>query len=115
MIRYGIDNGINYVDTAYFYHNENSEVVLGKALGDGYREKVKLATKSPLWYIKTTEDFDKYLDEQLEKLQTDHIDFYLFHGLSKKSWDFINDLNLLKEAEDAVKDGRIKYIGFLIP
>jgi uncharacterized protein len=112
IIRHAIDGGVNYVDTAYFYHNGKSEIVVGKALRDGYREKVKLATKAPLWYIKSTGDYDKYLDEQLKKLQTEHIDFYLFHGLSARTWEFINNLNLLKEAEDAVKDGRIGHIGF---
>ncbi len=113
MIRCAIDSGVNYVDTAYPYHEKNSEIVTGKALKDGYREKVKLATKSPVWSIRKTEDFDRYLNEQLDKLQTDHIDFYLFHGLDKKKWDnVVLKLNLLERAESALRDGKIGYIGF---
>jgi len=113
MIRYAIDQGVNYVDTAYPYHNGNSEIVTGKALGDGYRQKVKLATKSPLWLIQKPEDFDTYLDEQLKKLSTDHIDFYLLHGLSAQRWEnVILKFDLLRRAEGAVEDGRISYLGF---
>lgn len=112
MIRYAIDAGVNYVDTAYPYHGGSSEIVVGKALQDGYRQKVKLATKSPLWFVKESQDFDKFLNEQLKKLQTDHIDFYLFHGLDKQKWDLILHLDLLGKAEAAIKDGRIGHIGF---
>jgi predicted aldo/keto reductase-like oxidoreductase len=112
MIRLGIDSGINYVDTAYPYHNGNSELVLGKALQDGYRQKVKLATKSPVWLIQKPEDFDTYLNEQLKKLRTDHIDFYLLHALSDERWELVLKYKMLERAEAAIKDGRIGHLGF---
>ncbi|MDD1750501.1 MAG: aldo/keto reductase [Methanothrix sp.] len=112
MLRYSIDNGVNYVDTAYPYHNGESEPFLGRALRGGYREKVNLATKLPSWLIKSREDMDRYLDEQLKRLQTDHIDFYLVHGLMKPFWETLRSLNVTDFLDDAIADGRIKYAGF---
>lgn len=113
MVRSAIDRGVNYVDTAYPYHNGNSEIVLGKALKDGYRERIKLATKSPVWMIKKAKDFDTFLDQQIKRLQVDQIDFYLLHGLDKRRWDdVVLKLDLLKRAEAAIQDGRIKHLGF---
>ncbi len=113
IIRHAIDNGVNYLDTGYPYHMGNSELVTGKALLSGYREKVKIATKSPLWFVTSGADFDKFLDEQLKKLQTDHIDYYLLHGVGKERWDnCVLKFGLLEKAEAAIKDGRIGHIGF---
>jgi predicted aldo/keto reductase-like oxidoreductase len=112
MIRYAIDQGVNYVDTAYPYHGGNSEKLVGRALQDGYRERVKLATKLPCWEVKKTEDFDRLLNEQLERLQTEHIDFYLLHALNEKSWATMRELNILDAAEKALAAGRIHYLGF---
>ncbi len=112
MIRYAIDHGVNYIDTAYPYHDGESERFLGRALQDGYREKVHLATKLPMWAIETTADADRILDEQLEKLQTDHIDFYLFHGLRRARWELIQRLDLISWAEKVRAQGKIRYLGF---
>ncbi len=113
MIRHAIDQGLNYIDTAYPYHSKASEILVGKALQDGYRERVFLATKSPCWLIKGEGDFDRYLDEQLKKLQTDHIDFYLLHSLDRARWEgTILKHHVLESAERAKQDGRIRYLGF---
>jgi predicted aldo/keto reductase-like oxidoreductase len=112
MIRYAIDLGVNYIDTAYIYHEKNGETVVGKALLNGYREKVKLATKLPSWLVDNPDDFNRFLDEQLEKLQTDHIDFYLLHALNTSYWPKLRDWDVLNWAEGAIADGRIHYLGF---
>ncbi len=111
MIRYAIDNGVNYVDTAYPYHMGESEVIVGKALKDGYREKVHLVTKCPIWFVKKREDFDKYLNEQIERMQTNP-DIYLFHGLNMERLEKIKELNLIEKMEEAQAEGKFKYIGF---
>jgi hypothetical protein len=113
MLRHAIDEGVNYIDTAQPYHSERSEILVGKALADGYREKVKLATKLPTWLVQKPADFDRLLDEQLKKLQTDHIDFYLLHALNHSRWeDVVLKHNLLGKASAALRDGRIRHLGF---
>ncbi|MBN1994453.1 MAG: aldo/keto reductase [Anaerolineae bacterium] len=112
MLHYAIDHGVNYVDTAYPYHGGQSEWVVGRALQGGYRNKVKLATKLPTWLTNESGDFDKFLNEQLQKLQTDHIDFYLLHALGAERWRKLAKLNVLEWAEKAIADGRIGYLGF---
>jgi predicted aldo/keto reductase-like oxidoreductase len=112
MIQYSIDHGVNYVDTAYPYHEGQSEVVVGKALQGGYREKVKLATKMPCWLVEKFEDFDKFLDEQLERLQTEHIEFYLLHAIWTDRWEKMQRMQVFDWAEKAIADGRIGTLGF---
>jgi uncharacterized protein len=112
MIRRAIDGGVNYVDTAWGYHGGNSERVLGKALADGYRRKVKLVTKLPTWLVKESGDFDRFLDEQLGKLQTDRLDLYLLHALGKDTWGKVRDLGVLRWAEKARASGRFERFGF---
>lgn len=96
MVRYAIDHGVNYVDTAWPYHVEKSEVFLGEVLKDGYREKVELVSKSPIWLVLTQDDLEKYLDLQLSKLQTSYLDIYLLHGLNQDKLKKIKNLDLLK-------------------
>jgi uncharacterized protein len=110
MIEYAVENGVNYFDTAYVY--AGSEVLTGKALRGGLREKIFLATKSPLSFgignsIEKPEDFDVYLNEQLHRLRTEYIDFYLLHGLNKNTWEKVKKLNLLGKLDAAKKEGKI--------
>ena len=87
-------------------------LLVGRVLEGGYREKVRLATKLPCWLIERAEEFDRYLDEQLERLRTDHIEFYLLHSLREETWHKMRDLGVLEWAEGARQDGRIGYLGF---
>ncbi len=118
MIKFAIDNGVNYVDTAWPYHGSGmgeagmSELFVGKFLKDGYREKVLLATKLPTWLVDSRAKMDEILNEQLARLQTNYIDFYLVHALNKRSWTKIKDLGVLDFLEKAKVDGKIRHIGF---
>lgn len=112
MIRTAIDNGVNYVDTAYVYHGGMSEVLVGKALKDGYREKTKVATKLPVWELKTEADFDRLLDEQLGRLDIDAIDFYLLHALDKERWENLLKMNVFEHIRQYKASGKVKHIGF---
>ncbi len=112
QILYSIDHGINYIDTAWTYHLGENEPFLGRILADGYREKVKLATKLPSWAIKSREDMDRILNSQLKRLRTDHIDYYLVHALVGALWDKLEKLDVLNFLDRAKADGRITNAGF---
>jgi predicted aldo/keto reductase-like oxidoreductase len=118
MLHYAIDHGVTYVDTAYFYHAEQfgmagaSEPFVGEALSGGYRERVSLATKLPLGLVKTRDDMDRYLEEQLTRLRTDHVDFYLLHGMNFKTWERMRDLGVIEFLEGARAQGLIGHPAF---
>lgn len=112
MLCYAIDNGVNYLDTAYGYHSGMSEIFLGKFLKNGYRQKIFLATKLPLYLIKEKGDARKYLDEQLVRLQTETIDMYLLHGLNKRTWETVKNFDILNFLDDVRKKGNIRFTGF---
>jgi len=117
MIHMAIENGVNYFDTAYPYHAENfsspgnSEPFLGKVL-KGYREKVYMATKLPCWLVESREDMDRILDEQLQRLDTEYIDFYLLHSLNRGTWTKMLKNGALDFLNDALKCRKIRYAGF---
>jgi len=112
QIRFAIDNGVNYMDTAWPYHGGESEILLGKALKDGYRDRVKVATKLPSWMIRSRADMDRYLAAQLEKLGTDRIDYYLVHTLDGPLWETMQGLGVAGFLDRARADGRIVNAGF---
>ncbi len=118
LIHYAIDHGVNFVDTAYFYHaavfgeRGESEPFVGKALSGGWRKKVHLATKLPLFLVNERAQMDTFLDEQMESLKTDYLDFYLLHGLNGESWDRVYNLGVLDFLDKARKDGRIRFPAF---
>ena len=112
QIRYAADKGVNYFDTAWPYHSGNSEVILGKALKEGYREKVKIADKLPHWLCKKRDDMDYYLDEQLKRLDVEQIDYYLIHMLDGDSWKKNVEMGIVDFMDKAKSSGKIKNIGF---
>ena len=109
LIRRAIDGGVTYLDTAYVYLDRTSEIVLGKALLDGYREKVTIATKMPMEYVHNRQEMQALLDEELKKLQTDHIDFYLMHGINREKWEYFKSIGAPQFFEDMVREGKIRY------
>jgi predicted aldo/keto reductase-like oxidoreductase len=111
MIDRALQLGINYFDTAYRYHNGQSEPFLGKAL-EGVRDEVMIATKLPPWACEKPSDFDRILNEQLKNLRTDYIDFYLLHGLNQTAWEKMKSLDVLSVLDKILEDGRARYIGF---
>jgi len=118
MLHHAIESGVNYVDTAFPYHGTSfqtpgaSETFVGEALAGDYRDRVMLATKLPPWVVQSRGDMDTILAGQLERLQTDHIDCYLLHGLNPSTWKKIRDLGALEFLDSALADGRIRYAGF---
>ena len=109
LIRRAIDGGVTYLDTAYVYLGKTSEIVLGKALRDGYRDRVTIATKMPLEAVHDRASMEALLQEELTKLQTDHIDFYLMHGINKEKWERFKAIGAPQFFDDMKKEGKIRY------
>lgn len=112
IVREAIDGGVNYLDTAWNYHRENSEGFLGAILAGGYREKVRIATKMPCWLVEKPDDLDRFFETQMERLQVDHVDFYLLHALQRDWWDRMKSVGYLDWAEKKMSDGLIGHLGF---
>ncbi len=109
LIRKAIDGGVTYIDTAYVYLDKTSEIVLGKALLDGYRDKVTIATKMPAEAVHNRAEMEALLETELKKLQTDHIDFYLMHGINKEKWEYFKSIGAPEFFDDMKKAGKIRY------
>ena len=112
MLDYAYEHGVNYIDTAYPYHNFESEEVVGQWVATKPRGSFYLVTKSPTWMCKDIADFDRILEEQLTKLQTSYIDFYLLHALSRERWEHIKEMNLLPHLKSVLDSGKVRRIGF---
>ena len=104
--------GVNYFDTAYPYHNGASEPVTGRALARYPRESFYLATKLPIWAVKSIDDVKRIFAEQLERLNMEYVDFYLMHALNKERWETIKKLGILDYCEELRKEGKLRYLGF---
>ena len=112
MLDIAISKGVNYIDTAYPYHDGLSEVVVGKILKKYERSSFYLATKLPVWLVNTVEDVDRYFEEQLKKLQVEYIDFYLMHAMNKERWEKMKEIGCVERLEELKAEGKIKYLGF---
>ncbi len=112
LVRTAAARGVNYFDTAYPYHGGNSEVALGKALKGLDRDSFYLATKLPVWLVESADDVERYLSEQLERLQLEYVDFYLFHGLSRVTWEKVRTLRLLPAMERLRAKGLVRNLAF---
>ncbi|RAP50384.1 MAG: hypothetical protein BZ136_01490, partial [Methanosphaera sp. rholeuAM74] len=115
MLDYAVEHGINIFDTALVYHTTDrskpgkSETTLGKLLNTGYHEKMHISTKMPSWNITSWEYFDKTLDLQLERLQTDQIELFYIHSIKDTYYQQIKDSGLYEFIDRALDDGRIKH------
>ena len=109
LIRRAINGGVTYIDTAYVYLDKTSEIVLGKALRDGYRDRVTIATKMPAEHVHNRAEMEALLESELKKLQTDHIDFYLMHGINKEKWEYFKSIGAPEFFDDMKKEGKIRY------
>jgi predicted aldo/keto reductase-like oxidoreductase len=118
LLHYAIDNGVNYIDTAYFYHASefgqrgHSEPFVGQALSGNWRKKVYLASKMPLFILKEKEQMESFLNEQLERLNTGYLDFYLLHGLNGEVWDRVKKLGVCEFMDRKKKEGKIHFPAF---
>lgn len=112
MLDKAIVSGVNYIDTAFPYHNGDSEPFLGKVLKKYNREDFFLATKLPIWDVSSKEDVEKIFLEQLNRLDVDYVDFYLLHALDREKWDKVIKYGILDVCEKFKEEGKIRYFGF---
>ena len=112
LIDRAIRGGITYFDTGWTYHNGKSEPFLGDALSAYPRESYCLATKLPCWMVESREQAREILDQQLQRLRTPYVDFYLLHNLNRKNWDKMLQLDVLSLLEEYRAAGKLRRLGF---
>lgn len=112
MIDKAIAEGVNYIDTAYPYHNGDSEPFVGKVLRKYDRSTYYLATKLPCWEIKSVADAERIFDQQLERLGQEYVDFYLLHALNRDRFNEMKELGIVEFCEKLKEEGKIRYLGF---
>lgn len=112
MLDTAIRAGVNYIDTAYPYHDGESEPFVGRVLASYPRDHFFLATKLPLWKVSTEQEARAVFEEQLERLQMNYVDYYLFHGLNRERWERLTGSGIIQWAEQLKRDGKIRHLGF---
>lgn len=112
MIDKAITSGVTYIDTAFPYHNGDSEPFVGKVLKKYNREDFFLATKLPVWDVSSKEEAEKIFLDQLDRLDVDYVDFYLLHALDRNKWEKVIKYEILDMCEKFKEEGKIRYIGF---
>lgn len=112
MIRHAIDNGVNYIDTAYTYYEGGSEAVLREALKAGYGDRVRVADKLPTMRLRAPEEQERFLQTSLERLGRDHIDYYLLHGMKERYWNTVKECGTIDFLEKKKEEGLIRNMGF---
>lgn len=112
LVEYAFENGVNYYDTAYMYHNGESEVFLGRTMIKNHRKDIFLADKFPVWLAPSEDGFERVFEEQCKRLGTDYFDFYLMHALDRENWDMIKKFGVLEKAARLKEEGKIRHLGF---
>lgn len=118
LFRHALDHGLNYFDTSWPYHSVvqseggASEPCVGELVKAVGRDKLYIATKLPIWAVNSRADMDMFLNAQLKRLNTDHVDFYLVHSIRQELWDKMESLDLRDFLDKAVQSGRVRHVGF---
>ena len=112
MLDTAIKSGVNYIDTAYRYHNGDSEPFVGRVLNKYPRDSYYLATKLPIWMVNSPEDVDRIFEEQLKRLDKEYVDFYLVHALDKERFEAMKKFGVLERLEQKRAEGKFRYLGF---
>lgn len=112
MIDHAIESGVTYIDTAYPYHNGDSEPFVGRVLKKYDRNRFTLATKLPIWKINSQAEAREIFETQLKRLNVEYVDFYLLHALDAEKWKKVLEYHIVELCEELQKEGKIKYLGF---